>query len=266
MTAVLWDNDEWGYFDYNLTAGGRQIYITSDSNVASGENSTAPEGQQIFTHVAQYYPFWTGAAPNWLKNNPSAVLRAFERIELLLDTFPGAPPATNLQTNQQWDEPNVWPPLTYILIDGLLNTPATFGEDDPSYSTTQDLALEIAQRYLDSAFCTWRTTGGATSSLPMLESVEEGDDYGGAIFEKYNSTDVTAFGGGGEYEVQLGFGWSNGVLIWVGDVFGSELTLPSCEQQLEEGGDGGGVVNVQKRSLGQQVPRVKDARWRRAGH
>jgi len=266
MTAVLWDRDHWGYFDYNLTAGARSVYVTADDNVVGAENSSAPEGQQVFTTAAQYYPFWTGAAPEWLKSNPAAVLRAFERIEVLLDAFPGAPPATNLETNQQWDEPNVWPPLTYILIDGLLNTPATFGEDDPSYVETQEVALDIAQRYVDSAFCTWRTTGGATSNLPKLESVEEGDDYGGAMFEKYNSTDITAFGGGGEYEVQLGFGWSNGVLIWIGDEFGADLQLPACEQQLEEGGDGGDATTKKKRSLAQEMPRKKDAKWRRNGH
>ena len=204
MTAVLWDPDHWGYFDYNLTSSSRQVFITADGNIASGEQDDAPQGQQVFTHVAQYYPFWTGAAPNWLKNNPAAVARAYERIEILLDTFPGAPPATNLATSEQWDEPNVWPPLTYILIDGLLNTPPTFGEDDPSFITTRELALDIAQRYLDSAFCTWRTTGGVTSNLPKLDSVEEADDYGGAIFEKYNSTDITAFGGGGGMCSQFG--------------------------------------------------------------
>ena len=131
---------------------------------------------------------------------------------------------------------------------------------------TQEVALDIAQRYVDSAFCTWRTTGGATSNLPKLESVEEGDDYGGAMFEKYNSTDITAFGGGGEYEVQLGFGWSNGVLIWIGDEFGADLQLPACEQQLEEGGDGGDATTKKKRSLTQEMPRKKDAKWRRNGH
>ena len=35
-------------------------------------------------------------------------------------------------------------------------------------------------------------------------------------------------GGGGEYEVVEGFGWSNGVLIWMGDVFGRELKTPDC--------------------------------------
>ena len=31
--------------------------------------------------------------------------------------------------------------------------------------------------------------------------------------EKYNVADPTALGGGGEYELQDGFGWTNGVFI-----------------------------------------------------
>lgn len=34
-------------------------------------------------------------------------------------------------------------------------------------------------------------------------------------------------GGGGEYIVQEGFGWTNGVVLWIMDKFGSNLTLPS---------------------------------------
>lgn len=31
------------------------------------------------------------------------------------------------------------------------------------------------------------------------------------MFEKFNITDTDAAGGGGEYTVQVGFGWTNGV-------------------------------------------------------
>ena len=100
---------------------------------------------------------------------------------------------------------------------------ATTTADQRNYN----LASELAQRYLDSAFCTWRSTGGAVPNvLPELPS--SSPDANGTIFEKYadNSTDVA--GGGGEYAVVPGFGWSNGVLIWAGDVFSHELKAPDC--------------------------------------
>jgi hypothetical protein len=34
-------------------------------------------------------------------------------------------------------------------------------------------------------------------------------------------------GGGGEYIVQEGFGWTNGVTLWILNKFGTNLTAPS---------------------------------------
>ena len=255
MTAVFWDSEHWSYFDFNLTSGEKHIYTIADDDALPSELEGAPEGWQVHLTPAQFYPFWTGAAPTWLKENPSEVARAYERIYELLDRFDGAIPASNIETGQQWDEPNVWPPLMYILIQGLLNTPPTFGQSDPSYQWTQDLALNLTQRYLDSAFCTWRVTGGSTPDLPRLEGL--GEDAVGTIFEKYNSTTTNAAGGGGEYEVVEGFGWSNGVLIWAGDVFGQELQTPRCGNITAADVDPG---SKRKRSA-MMMMHKRDAAW-----
>jgi len=106
-------------------------------------------------------------------------------------------------------------------MEGLLNTPATFGKEDPYYVETQELSLKIAQRYLDSTFCTWRSTGGSTDELPRLPGIEDPDAQG-IMFEKYSDAAINVAGSGGEYEVVKGFGWSNGVLIWAVDTFGNK--------------------------------------------
>lgn len=84
-------------------------------------------------------------------------------------------------TNQQWDAPNGWAPLQWIGIIGLRN----YG----FYS----LADEIKNRWLN-----------------LNKSVFERT---GKMFEKYNVVDTTLFAGGGEYSLQDGFGWTNGVAI-----------------------------------------------------
>lgn len=139
----------------DLTSNTQNTYMPLDGNVTATDTSGAPEGQQVLFSPAQLYPFWTGAAPSSLKNNPAAVKNAFSRAANYLEAQPGAISATNYASGQQWDEPNVWPPLLHIMMEGLLNTPATYGEDDPSYIDTQALALRMGQRYLDSTFCTW---------------------------------------------------------------------------------------------------------------
>jgi alpha,alpha-trehalase len=229
MTALLWNQEHYSYFDYNLTSSSQNIYTLADNTSTPLSLAGAPDGQQTWFQASQFYPFWTGAAPDSIKSDPTAMRRVYARVEELLDTSAGAISATNLATGQQWDEPNVWPPLQYILMKGLLNTPLEVGADDSEQTTedyiwTQDLALRLAQRYTDSLYCTWRSTGGATEEVPQLPGAEGN----GTIFEKYSDEAINARGGGGEYVVVEGFGWSNGVLIWAVDEFGQRLQTPDC--------------------------------------
>lgn len=48
------------------------------------------------------------------------------------------------------------------------------------------------------------------------------------MFEKYSDQSLNEAGSGGEYEVVVGFGWSNGVLIWTADTFRDSLQTPAC--------------------------------------
>ena len=100
------------------------------------------------------------------------------RSRLLAD---GGIGTTERLSGQQWDQPNGWAPLQWLAIGGLRNY------DDA-------LAGEIAQRWL-------RTVG----SLYQRES---------KLVEKYvvmAQHDGAVGGGGGEYPLQDGFGWTNGV-------------------------------------------------------
>jgi len=223
----MWNNSHWSYFDYNLTSGAQAVHVPVDEDATPAERAGAhDEDYQVIFHVGQFYPFWTGAAPKQLRDNPLAVQHAFVRVETFLREKAGGIPATNFLTSQQWDEPNVWPPLQHILMQGLLNTPPSFGEEDPSYVAVQNLALGLAQRYLDSTFCTWYATGGSTSEVPKLQGLDA--TAVGTMFEKYADNATNVAGGGDEYTVVEGFGWTNGVLIWAADTFGDRLQRPNC--------------------------------------
>ena len=52
------------------------------------------------------------------------------------------------------------------------------------------------------------------------------------MFEKFSITDVDSSGRGGEYTVQAGFGWTNGVVLWVASIFGEQLVAPACPDPL----------------------------------
>ena len=53
------------------------------------------------------------------------------------------------------------------------------------------------------------------------------------MFEKYHAVNVGYPGGGGEYIVQEGFGWTNGVVLWIMHRFGTNLTAPSQCLRIE---------------------------------
>lgn len=49
------------------------------------------------------------------------------------------------------------------------------------------------------------------------------------IFFQYDAQSLGGHGGGGEYEVQKGFGWSNGAVMDLMDKYGDRLTTGSAK-------------------------------------
>ncbi len=92
---------------------------------------------------------------------------------------PGGLVTTLIDNGQQWDSPNGWAPLQWVAIKGLRN----YGHDD--------LADEIAKRWTE-----------------LNEKVYTRSQK---FVEKYNVESDDGLGGGGEYVLQDGFGWTNGV-------------------------------------------------------
>lgn len=103
-------------------------------------------------------------------------------------------PNTLNPSGEQWDFPNVWSPMQYLLIYGLENLKTT---------KTSDLAYKWAERWVRSNFAAFNDTR--------------------AMYEKYIATEFGVSGGGGEYEVQTGFGWSNGVILDLLDRYSDKL-------------------------------------------
>jgi alpha,alpha-trehalase len=94
---------------------------------------------------------------------------------------PGGLVATAVDNGQQWDWPNGWAPLQWVAIQGLRKYGHNF------------LADEIKQRWM-------------TANLKLYKAQ-------GKMVEKYNVVDISTNAGGGEYALQDGFGWTNGVLM-----------------------------------------------------
>lgn len=94
---------------------------------------------------------------------------------------PGGLPCTLTETGEQWDSPNGWAPLHWVAIRGLRK-----------YKHT-DLADTIKTRWIKTNTQMFKTQG--------------------KLVEKYNVVNTKQSAGGGEYVLQDGFGWTNGVLL-----------------------------------------------------
>ncbi len=94
---------------------------------------------------------------------------------------------TQVTSGQQWDAPNGWAPLQWMSVMALEKN----GE--------HTLAKEIASRWVQLNKDVFHRTG--------------------KFMEKYNVQDLHLEAGGGEYEGQDGFGWTNGVFLALSDYY-----------------------------------------------
>ncbi|QHM94532.1 alpha,alpha-trehalase [Kosakonia sacchari] len=124
--------------------------------------------------AAALYPLFVNAAA---KDRADKVASAAK--ERLLK--PGGIATTTVKSGQQWDAPNGWAPLQWVATAGLQNY------------DQQKLAMEVSWRF--------------------LTNVQHTYDREKKLVEKYDVSTTGTGGGGGEYPLQDGFGWTNGVTL-----------------------------------------------------
>jgi len=128
--------------------------------------------QTGFLSLAGVFPLFAGIASI---DQARLVARRIEKDFLMK----GGLVTTTVESGQQWDSPNGWAPLQWMAVEGLRR----YGYDR--------LADEIVQRWTKLVERVYKDTG--------------------RIVEKYNVVDGDGLGLGGEYTLQDGFGWTNGV-------------------------------------------------------
>ncbi|XP_072945752.1 trehalase-like isoform X2 [Epargyreus clarus] len=152
-------------------------------------------------------PLWTGcydmARKEYFVNR---VINYLDKTKV--DIFEGGIPTTFEHSGEQWDYPNAWPPLQDIVVMGLANT---------EIPDAMRLATELSTKWVRSNFEVWKKKT--------------------AMLEKYDATIFGGFGGGGEYVVQTGFGWTNGVIMSLLHRYGADA--------FGTGADSGAVYGAQ---------------------
>ncbi|XP_069362655.1 trehalase-like isoform X1 [Maniola hyperantus] len=187
---VLWHEDVGAWLDFNLESGRRRDYFYP-------------------TNIA---PLWTGCYD--IDRSDYYVNRVINYLEKVkVDVFEGGIPTTFEHSGEQWDYPNAWPPLQYMVVMGLDNT---------RNEQAMRLASEMATKWVRSNFEVWKQKK--------------------AMLEKYDATIFGGFGGGGEYVVQKGFGWTNGVVMALLNLYGD--TLYAADEFGDSAGQSGAVYGA----------------------
>ncbi|UJR29069.1 hypothetical protein I4U23_010283 [Adineta vaga] len=105
-----------------------------------------------------------------------------QKVESMFLRDGGVVTTVSNQSTQQWDSPNGWAPLQFVTYRALLKV--------PGYET---VARTIRNRWMNLNERVFRDTG--------------------KMMEKYDVVNINKPAGGGEYETQDGFGWTNGVYL-----------------------------------------------------
>ncbi len=158
INKLLWNKEKEFFFDYNHE-----------------ENK-----QSNFYSLAGFFPLWCGLASKKQAEALVSKLKKFEYKGGLAMTQKTSLLKNRRGENKQWDYPNAWANVQWIVIKGLLN-----------YGFRED-AERIALKWLDMNKKTFDKTNN--------------------MWEKY---DVVKAGVSdkGRYEVQSGFGWTNAVFL-----------------------------------------------------
>jgi alpha,alpha-trehalase len=121
--------------------------------------------------------------PLWLNVSTSDQAQLVARqVESLFLHDGGVVTTISTVSTQQWDSPNGWAPLQYVTYRALLQTPGY-----------ESVARTIRERWMSLNERVFKDTG--------------------KMMEKYDVVNINRPAGGGEYETQDGFGWTNGVYL-----------------------------------------------------
>ncbi|MBS1596733.1 MAG: alpha,alpha-trehalase TreF [Bacteroidetes bacterium] len=163
MDKYFWNKQLSFFTDYNFKTQKRNNNIT-------------PAGMYPFCFINEKPDYMS-----FLGTKVAAVLR-----QKLLK--PGGFATTEFATGEQWDAPNGWAPLEWMMIWGL------------DRCGQKELAAEAANRWMKLNIKAYKQSK--------------------KLMEKYDVVSTDKEAGGGEYPGQDGFGWTNGVLLKLASVYG----------------------------------------------
>eukprot|EP01125_Pyxidicula_operculata_P017615 TRINITY_DN6189_c0_g1_i1.p1 TRINITY_DN6189_c0_g1~~TRINITY_DN6189_c0_g1_i1.p1 ORF type:complete len:562 (-),score=130.10 TRINITY_DN6189_c0_g1_i1:147-1832(-) len=147
------------------------------------------QSQVSSLYPTNFHPLWSGAYDESDVHLKQQIINALIDSDLIQS---GGILTTTLDSGQQWDSPNAWSPLQSFIIFGLIRANTT---------TSNLLAEKISHQWVYANYIGFKESG--------------------FMHEKYNAFIPGQPGNGGEYAPQVGFGWTNGVVLELLNLYGS---------------------------------------------
>ena len=132
-----------------------------------------------------------------------------------------------VRSGQQWDFSNAWAPLQEIIVTGLENT----GD-----AKALEVAKDLVSKWVQNVYVSYEQSGQKMFEKYDVEQVSLEIKAIHVICLEFSSHfKVGLAGGGGEYDVQEGFGWSNGVIMHFLSKHGHSLVSKGCSNAKSSG-------------------------------
>nr|WIG62106.1 soluble trehalase [Dioryctria sylvestrella] len=193
----------WGYLAKQWSSSIAEVLWNDEDGIWYDYDMKHKQHRKYF-YPSNVSPLWMGVVDKELVAKYAPRVIHYLRYSKGLD-FPGGVPASLNQTGEQWDFPNAWPPLVSIVVNAL----QAIDTDE-----AQKMAFDVAQ--------TW------------VRACHIGFKENKQMFEKYDVNNPGGFGAGGEYTLQFGFGWSNGVVLEFLTKYGKTMTANDSQESTED--------------------------------
>ncbi|XP_016968444.1 uncharacterized protein LOC108036672 [Drosophila biarmipes] len=150
-----------------------------------------------------FAPLWARAFPLVDTDKVSKGVMQYIRINQLDEQYGGVPHTMNKESGQKWDYPNVFPPMMFLVVEGL---------DNLGTPQAKAMSKRWAHRWVKSNYAAYK--------------------YESFMFEKYFCEEFGTSGGASPEHTPVGYGWTNGVVIEFLCKYGKDISLAD---DLDEG-------------------------------
>uniref|UniRef100_A0A1I7VWU9 Trehalase n=1 Tax=Loa loa TaxID=7209 RepID=A0A1I7VWU9_LOALO len=160
------------------------------------------KSHNVIFYPSNVMPLFTQCYSEIEYEKPADIVNFMDRSNLF-GYQNGVPTSLETSSGEKWDFPNGWAPLQHIIIEGMRKS------NNPD---VQELAYKLAKKWVLANYRVYQATNQMWDKIDIIGTVPKP-------------------GSGGEYNVQDGFGWTNGVILDLLATYYDRMSVPKTSQK-----------------------------------